>query len=92
MVEIIYKIVKIFTALCVLLLSILLLLWVFSLNLNFTFWHLVLIACVGLLTFLFVSFSFTLIRQTIKRKVKNQAIYPDSEILDEDELKRHIKK
>ena len=92
MVEVIYKIVKIFTALCVLLLSLLLLLWVFSLDLNFSFWHLVLIACIGLLTYLFVSFSFTLFRQTIKRKIKNPNSYLDSEILDEEELKRHIKK
>lgn len=91
MVEIIYKIVKIFTALCVLLLSILLLVWVFSLDMNYSFGHIILIISVGLLTWLFVSFSFNLFKQTLKRAEKHADGYQDSQILDEEEIKRNIK-
>ena len=87
MAEIINKLLKVFTALCLLLLSVLLLLWVFSLNMNYSFGHIVLILGVGFLTYLFISFSFTLFGQALKNKVKQT----NPEILDEEEIKRHIK-
>ena len=87
MVEVINKIIKVFAALSLQILSLSLLMWVFNLDMHFSFWHIALILGVGLLVYLFVGYSLSLFKQVFARKPG----IIDSEILDEEEIERHKK-
>jgi ABC-type polysaccharide/polyol phosphate export permease len=68
MVEIIYKIIKLLAALSLQLLSFSLLFWVFSLHPHFSIKHILYTLCIGVLVYIFVSFSLSLIMQAFPSK------------------------
>jgi len=84
MVEKINIFLKVFAALCLQLLSLMLFLWVFNLKINNTLLQVFLFVVIGLLSYLFVGFSLSLIPQALKRERNHE-----DEILDEEEIKEH---
>jgi len=85
MVEKISRLLKIIAALSLQFLSLLLLLWVFYVDLDFSLLHIFLILIVILLVYLFVRYAIALLKQVFQTKATT--VHPG--ILDEEELNRH---
>ena len=83
--EVIYKIIKIFAAISLQILSLSLLIWVLNLNPHFSIKHITYFIFIALLVYLFISYSLLLFKQTFERKEKKIS----SEILDEEEIKHN---
>ncbi len=87
MVEVIFRIVKIITALSLQVLSFSLLFWAFNLNPHFSSKHVAYFLGICILVYLFVSYSLALFKQAFKQNIKPR----HTEILDEDEILKHKK-
>ena len=85
MVEIINKILKVFAALSLLILSISLVIWVILLPMQYSTRHILLIIGMGSLVFLFVGYSLALLKQVFYSRREKIS----SEILDQDEIDRY---
>jgi TRAP-type C4-dicarboxylate transport system permease small subunit len=83
--EIIYKIVKLITAISLQILSFSLIIWVLNLKPHFSFKHIAYAIFISILVYFFVSYSLSLFKQAFTYKQKKQT----SEILDEDEINKH---